>query len=112
MVRADSPCPLQRAFQRERVHHRREDAHHVAGDARNALLRHRHAAEDIAAADDDPKLDPERMGRDEVGRDAVESRLFDAEIAGAHESFARDLDEHPTIDRLSHECSVRIAASR
>ena len=47
-----------------------------------ALLGHLHAAEDVAATDDDADLNAERPRRRQIGGDAVECRLMNPEAAG------------------------------
>ena len=53
---------LDRVLEREAVHDGREHADVVAGRAVHALRRRSHAAEDVAAADDDADLDAPRRG--------------------------------------------------
>ena len=97
---------LDRGFERERVHDGGEHAHQIAGHARDALLGHLHAAKDIAAADDNSDADAQRLGGDEIGGDALERWLMDAEAVRAHQGLAGDLDDHASVDRLSHGVSA------
>ena len=74
--------------------------------ARDALLGHLHAAKNIAAADHDSDADAERLGGDEIGGDALESRLVDAEAVRARQGLTGDLDDHASVNRLSHGVSA------
>ena len=49
------------------------------------------------------------LRRDHVGGDAVDGRLIDTERLAAGEIFARQLDHHASIDRLSHAYSPSLA---
>ena len=60
------------------------------------------AAHHVAATDDDGDFDAELLGGDQVAGNAVDGRLIHAEGMRAGKIFARELDHHPTIDRLSH----------
>ena len=58
----DHALLLERVLQRQRVDDRREHAHVVGGGAVHAARAGRDAAEDVAAADDDGRLDAHRPG--------------------------------------------------
>jgi hypothetical protein len=83
---------LERVLQGERVHHRRQHAHVVGAGAIHAARRAGHAAEDVAAADDQRDLDAERAYFGDLGGDALEDGGIDAEAGVAHEGFARELE--------------------
>ena len=61
---------LQRILKRQRVHHRRQHAHVIGGCAVEALRRRGHAAEDVAAADDQAELMALRLGGRDLARQA------------------------------------------
>ena len=52
--------------------------------------------------DDDGHFNAELLGGDQVTGNPVDGRLVHAERMRAGKIFARELDHHPTIDRLSH----------
>ena len=55
-TRVSTPDLLERILQRQRVHHRRQHAHIIGAGAVEALGGGGHAAEDVAAADDQAQL--------------------------------------------------------
>ena len=81
---------LERGFEHERIHHRRQHAHGVAGRPRHALSRDLDPAQDVAAADHDAERHAERARGDEIGGIAVDRRLVDAERPLAAQGLARD----------------------
>src|SRR6202035_2856269 len=97
------PPPLDRRLQCEAVHHGGEHAHGVAGRTRHAARRYFHAADNVATADHDGNFTAQLAGRDQIAGDSVDGRLIDAEGLRAGEVFARKLDHHTTIERLSHD---------
>ena len=94
---ASTPSLTSEVLQRQRVDDGGEHAHVVAGDAVAALRGHRHAAEDVAAADDDADLDAERPRLGNVGRDPVDHRNVDAEMLVAHQRLARRLEQDAPV---------------
>ena len=65
------------------------------------------AAKDIAAADHDADGDAERLGGDEIGRDALERRLMDAESVRAAQRFAGDLHDDAPVGGFGHGMLLR-----
>ena len=57
----------------------------------------------VSAADHHGNLAAELAGRNQIAGNPVDGGLVDAEGLGAGEIFARELDHHATIDRLSHD---------
>ena len=91
-----------RGFERQRVHDGRQHAHEIAGDARDATFRAGDAAEHVAAPHHNPEIDPERARGREIGSDARQRGLMDAEAAGPGQRLAGDFYDHAAVDRLSH----------
>jgi hypothetical protein len=85
--------PLQRVLQRERVQDGREHPRVVGGRAVHPLRRRRDAAVDVAAADDDRKLQPFRLDVDDLARDPVDRARVGAEVVAAHQRLAGELEE-------------------
>ena len=93
---------LERVLQRERVHHRRQHAHIVGGRAVEALGRGGHAAEDVAAADDEAQLMALRLRRCDLAGEAGDRFGIDAELALAHQRLARQLQQDAVEARAGH----------
>ena len=72
---------LERILQRKRVHDGRQHAHVIGGGAIEALGRRGHAAEDVAAADDQAQLVPLRLGRGDLTGKAGDRVGIDPELA-------------------------------
>ena len=72
---------LERVLQRQRVDDRGQHAHVVGGGAVHAAGAGGDAAEDVAAADDDGRLDAERLDLGDVGGDARGDVGVDAVVA-------------------------------
>ena len=87
---------------RQRVHHRRQHAHIIGGRAVEALGRRRHAAEDIAAADDQAELMALRLGRRDLPGEAGDGLGIDAELPLPHQRFARELQQDAVEARAGH----------
>ena len=90
---------LERVLQRQGVDDRGQHAHVVGGGAVHAAGAGRQAAEDVAAADDDGRLDAEALNLADVARDARGDRRIDAELLLAHQGFAGQLEENALVDR-------------
>ena len=97
---------LQRILQRQRVHHRRQHAHVIGGGAVEALGRRGHAAEDVAAADDEAQLVPLRLGRGDLAGEAGDGVGIDAELALPHQRFARQLEQDAVEARAGHAAGL------
>ena len=87
---------LERVLQRQRVDDRGEHAHVVGGRAVHALGAGREAAEQVAAADDDRRLDAEPLDLADVLRDLGGDCRVDAERLLAHQGFAGELQQDAT----------------
>ena len=81
-----------------RVDDRGQHAHVVGGGAVHAARAGRQAAEDVAAADDDGRLDAEALDLADVAGDARGDGGIDAELLVAHQGFARQLEEDALVD--------------
>ena len=92
-MRALMPLPLEPLMEGDRVHHRREHAHLVAGNAVAAGLCDRHATKDVAATGDDADLDAEGNGFADLGGDPVDQFLVDAEGLIAKQRLAGDFEQ-------------------
>ena len=92
-TRVSAPQPLERVLERERVQDGREHAGVVGGRPVHPLGRGRHAAVDVAAADDDRELEPFRW-TPTISR-AIASTVFGSvpyswsPISASPESFRR-----------------------
>ena len=106
-----------RALERERVHHGGEHSHQVASYTGYTFFGDVHSAKDITAADDDRDLHTKLPRSKEIGRNAFERRLMDAEPVGTHESLAGDLRHNAPVDgfrhlKLSRACGGASGAAR
>ena len=88
ITRAYMPSASTRVLHRERVHHRGEHAHVVAGDAVHAGARQAGAAEDVAAADHDRDLHAQAHDFADLERDALEHLRVDAVVLLAQQRLA------------------------
>ena len=96
-TRVLTPDVLERVLQRQRVDDRRQHAHVVGGRAVHALGAGGQAAEEVAAADDDRRLDAELLDLGDVLGDLRGDGGIDAELLLAHEGFAGELQQDPTV---------------
>jgi hypothetical protein len=94
---------LQRVLHRERVHHRRQHPHVIAGRAIHAARRARDAAEDVAAADHHAQFISHRAGVGDFMRDAGGDGGVDREPPLAHQDLARQLQQDTLESGGSHE---------
>ena len=76
--------------------------HGIAGRPGDAPRRYFHSADHISAANHNGNFDTELLGGDQIAGNPVDGRMIHAERMGAGKILARKLDNHPTIDRLSH----------
>ena len=97
-----APGALDRRLQHQAIHHRRQHAHGIADRTRHAAPGHFHAAEDIAAADNDAELDTQRRRRHQIAGDTLDRRLIDAEAVRAGERLAGELDDRASVERVTH----------
>src|SRR5687767_2996257 len=91
-MRRDPPA-LQSVAQSQGIHHRREHAHMIAGNPATALLRHRYAAEDVAAAGNQPDPDAKIDRLADLAGKAVHHLGVDAIRLVAEKSLAGDLEK-------------------
>ena len=84
---------LQRVLQGQRVEHRRQHAHVVAGRPVHPLGRGGEAAVDVAGADDDRDLDPAGTDRRDLLGDALHLSRIGAVAKVAHQRLARELEQ-------------------
>jgi len=84
---------LECVLQRKRVDHGREHAHVVGGRAIHAACAGRNAAEDVAAADDDRRLDTHALNLGHVARNLRRDGRIDAVGLFAHQRFAGEFQE-------------------
>ena len=86
--------PLERVLERQRVEHRGQHAHVVAGGAVHALLgRGGQAAEDVAGALHDRDLDAAVVHALDLRRDRLDALRVGAVFEVAHERLPRQLEE-------------------
>ena len=88
---------LERVLQRQRVDDRRQHAHVVGRRAVHPAGAGRDAAEDVAAADDDGRLDAHALDFGDVERDLGGDGRIDAVVLFAHQGFAGQLEEDALI---------------
>ena len=84
---------LQRILQGERVQHRRQHSHVVAGCPVHAGCRTLQAAVDVAGADDDRHLHPALADGRDLARDPLDLGAVGAVIALPHQRLPRELQE-------------------
>src|SRR5581483_9744169 len=89
----DGALPLESLLHRERVEDRREHAHVVAGRAVHPLRGRLEAAVEVAAADHERDLEPERMDVDELARERVHRRRVEPELARPHQRLSGKLEQ-------------------
>jgi hypothetical protein len=97
---------LQRVLHRQRVHDRRQHAHVVRLGAVHALRRARHAAKDVAAADDEADLQPGILRRLDLGGELRDEIGVDAVLLVAHQHLTRELEKDALIAGRTHGISV------
>ena len=88
-----TPPLLERVLEREAVEQRREHPRVVRGRAVHPLGRGRHAAVDVPGADDDRRLDAERVDSLDLRGDRLDARAVDPVLLAAEERLARELQE-------------------
>ncbi len=93
---------LERVLQRERVDHRRQHAHVVGCGPVHALGARREAAEQVAAADDNRRLDAERLNLEDVFGDLGRDRRIDSELLLAHQGFTGKLQQNALVGGSGH----------
>ena len=96
-TRVDDALLLERVLQRQRVDDRRQHAHVVGGRAVHAAGAGRHAAEDVAAADDDGRLDAHALDFGDVLGDLRRHGRIDAVGLLAHQGFAGQFQEDALV---------------
>src|SRR3974390_780502 len=106
-----APGPLDRAFQYQAVHHRRQHAQGVADRSVDTAFRQCYATEDVAAADHHAKLDAELRGRHKIGGDPLDGRLLDTKALRAGKRLAGQLDDDAPIERITHAMRSYVAVS-
>ena len=89
--------PLERVLERQAVHDRREHADVVAGRPVHATRRRGQAAEDVAAADDDPDLDAEAVDLGDLAGDERADRRVDAVLTVPEQRLAGQLEQDPPV---------------
>src|SRR5580704_11948566 len=90
---------LDRIFEGERVHHRREHADRIGAGPLDALVRAFNAAKKIAAADDDRDLDAARRDLLQIRRDPRQGILVKTMASRAHQGFTGELNDNPPPSR-------------
>src|SRR5580704_7379504 len=90
---------LDRIFEGERIHHRREHADRIGAGPLDALVRAFNASKKIAAADDDRDLDAARRDLLQIRRDPRQGNLVKAMASRAHQGFAGELNDNPPPSR-------------
>src|SRR5207237_9142005 len=96
-------------LKRSAGHHGGEQAHGGARGTGDAARRGLHATDDVSAADHNRDFGAQLPGAYQISGDPVDGWLIDAEGLRAGEVFARDLDHHATVNRLSHCESLSLA---
>ena len=94
----------QRILQRERIHQRRQHAHVVGGRAIHPCRTGRHAAKDVAAADDDRDLHAKAHHFGDLGDNAIDRLALDAVAVAAHQRLAGQLEQDSPIRRRRRRC--------
>ena len=97
ITRVGTPARSSASCERQAVHDRRQHADVVAGRAVHAPRRRRQPAEDVAAADDDPDLDAERVDLADLAGDERAERRVDAVLAVAEQGLAGQLEQDAPI---------------
>ena len=97
MTRVGHAGPLEGVLEREAVHDRGEHADVVAGRAVHAARRGGHAAEDVAATDDDPDLDAGAVDLRDLAGDERADGGVDAVLAIAEQRLAGQLEQDALI---------------
>ena len=103
---------LQRVLERERVDHGRQHAHVVRGGAIHAFRAGRETAEEIAAADDDGRLDAELLDFSDLFRNLGRDGGIDPERLFPHERLARQLEEDAAVNGIGHVSRIIPVAAR
>ncbi len=101
ITRVGHAGPLEGVLEGQAVHDRREHPDVVAGRAVHAAGRRGEAAEDVAAADDDPDLDAQRVDRARPGGDERAERRVDAVLAVAEQGLAGQLEQDPPVAEVA-----------
>jgi hypothetical protein len=87
----------QRRLQRQRVDHRGQHAHLVAGDPVESRGDQLGAAEDVASADDQANLDPVTHQFGDLAGNAIEDLGFDAAITAPGERLTAELQQDAPV---------------
>jgi hypothetical protein len=90
---------LERVLHGERIDDRGEHAHLIGGHAIHAGLGETGAAEDVAAADDEPDLNPEADDLGDLDGDAADDGGIDAVMLATEQSLAAQLQQNPPVSR-------------
>jgi len=85
---------LERLLDGERIEHRREHAHVVAGRSVDALRRGGHAAVDVPAADHERDLETVAPHVDELLRELVHGARIQPELLRPHQGLAGELQQN------------------
>jgi hypothetical protein len=88
---------LDRVLHRQRVHHRGQHAHVVAGDAIHAGRGKAGAAEDVAAADDYTDLHAGALDLDDLVGQSADDLGVDAVVGLAHQCFTGELEQDAAV---------------
>jgi hypothetical protein len=88
---------FQGVLHRQRVDHRGEHAHMVAGDAIHPAGRESRASEDVAAADHQPDFRAGLLHLDHLARDAGDDFRIDAVILAPHQRLAGELEQDAAV---------------
>ena len=103
---------LERVLERQRVEHRREHPHVVAGRAVHAPCAAAQSAVDVAAADDDRDLDAAPVDGGDLAGDRLHARGIGAVLELAHQRLARELQQHALVDRRRHVVAACLGVHR
>jgi hypothetical protein len=93
---------LERALERDRVHHRGEHAHVIRAGAVEPFGCSRHAAEDVASADHQAEFRAMFARCRDLAGEAGDRVRVDAELARPHQRLAGKLQQDPVEARASH----------
>src|SRR5262249_4905628 len=88
---------FERILQRQRVDHRRQHAHVVAGRPVEASLGGGQAAEDVSSADHERDLDTHLVDAFDLRRDRLDDLKVDAVVPAAAKRLAAQLEQNPVV---------------
>src|SRR5205823_487688 len=97
---------LESVLQRQRVDHRGQHAHVIAGHAVDAFGGGGDAAKDVATADDDGDLDAGALHVDDLVGDVGERLRVDAGPPPPHQRLAGKFQKNATVPGASHSAGV------